>query len=291
MEAYGAHRTLFIIGYSIIILALVAAGIGLFYDDGGEPYTTLNHLGEEVEIYGKGLYANDSILIGAANQGTDAIVLLVGIPLLVFSLYLIAKDERRGSVLMAGALTYFLYVYATFSLSIAFNRLFIVYVALFALSLYGLMICVFRIKEMNDASPLVKTNGKGWIGYLMIILGSFTGLAWGVEPLMALLTGDLPNLTIYPTLFTHAFDMAIIVPISVISGIWILRGKDEGYLVAVPVIMLLVMVALSIISMTVSQYSVGLQFSVQELMVFVVSFIIFGLVGVKALKDIFSMLE
>jgi len=108
---------------------------------------------------------------------------------------------------------------------------------------------------------------------------------------MALLTGDLPNLTIYPTLFTHAFDMAIIVPISVISGIWILRGKDEGYLVAVPVIMLLVMVALSIISMTVSQYSVGLQFSVQELMVFVVSFIIFGLVGVKALKDIFSMLE
>lgn len=280
-----------IICYSIIILASIAAGIGLFYDDGGEPYTTFNHLGEEVEIYGKGLYANDSILIGAANQGTDAIVLLVGIPLLVLSLYMMMKDERKGSVLMAGALTYFLYVYATFSLSIAFNRLFIVYVALFALSLYGLLICVFRIKDMNDTSPLVKTNAGRWIGYLMILLGSFTGLAWGVEPLMALLTGDSPGLGIYPTLFTHAFDMAIIVPISIISGIWISRGKMDGYLVAVPIIMLLVMVALSIISMTVSQYSVGLEFTVQELMVFVASFIVFGLVGVKALKDIFSVLE
>lgn len=280
-----------IICYSIIILASIAAGIGLFYDDGGEPYTTFNHLGEEVEIYGKGLYANDSILIGAANQGTDAIVLLVGIPLLVLSLYMMMKDERKGSVLMAGALTYFLYVYATFSLSIAFNRLFIVYVALFALSLYGLLICVFRIKDMNDTSPLVKTNAGRWIGYLMILLGSFTGLAWGVEPLMALLTGDSPDLGIYPTLFTHAFDMAIIVPISIISGIWISRGKMDGYLVAVPIIMLLVMVALSIISMTVSQYSVGLEFTVQELMVFVASFIVFGLVGVKALKDIFSVLE
>lgn len=291
MDTSGYRRTLSIICYSIIILASIAAGIGLFYDDGGEPYTTFNHLGEEVEIYGKGLYANDSILIGAANQGTDAIVLLVGIPLLVLSLYMMMKDERKGSVLMAGALTYFLYVYATFSLSIAFNRLFIVYVALFALSLYGLLICVFRIKDMNDTSPLVKTNAGRWIGYLMILLGSFTGLAWGVEPLMALLTGDSPGLGIYPTLFTHAFDMAIIVPISIISGIWISRGKMDGYLVAVPIIMLLVMVALSIISMTVSQYSVGLEFTVQELMVFVASFIVFGLVGVKALKDIFSVLE
>ena len=291
MDPSYAHRILFIIGFSISILAIVAAGIGLFYDDGGESYTSVNHLGDNVEMFGKGIYANDSLLIGAANQGTDAIVLLIGIPLMVFSMYLMRRDERRGSVLMAGALTYFLYVYATLSMSVAFNRLFLVYVALLALSLYGLIICVLEIIRMNKESQLVRASGKKWIGYLMIILGSFTALAWGVEPVIALLTGELPTLSIYPTLFTHAFDMAIIVPISIISGVWILRGKTEGFLVAVPVIMLLVMVALSIISMTISQYSVGLEFTVQELVVFVASFIIFGLVGVKALVDIFSMME
>ena len=209
-------------------------------------------------MFGKGILANDSLLMGATNQGTDAIVLLIGIPLLVFPMYLMMKDERRGSVLMTGALTYFLYVYATLSLSIAFNRLLLVYVALFALSLYGLMICTFKIIRFNEDSPLVRSSGKRWMGYLMIILGSFTGIAWGVDPTIALITGELPNLSIYPTLFTHAFDMAIIVPISIISGVWILRNKAERFIVAAPVIMLLVMVALSIISMTINQFSYGL---------------------------------
>src|SRR4051794_27368490 len=40
----------------IIICSMIVAGVGLFNVTGGEPYSFTNQYGDEVRLYGKGLY-------------------------------------------------------------------------------------------------------------------------------------------------------------------------------------------------------------------------------------------
>jgi hypothetical protein len=72
----------------IAVLALVAAGTGLLYGDGGSPFTFTSLRGQPVEIYGQGLYRYDTLFQGAGNKGTDMVTLFLGIPLLVLSVLL-----------------------------------------------------------------------------------------------------------------------------------------------------------------------------------------------------------
>ena len=46
----------------ICLLALVAAGAGLFWPDGGSPFSFTAIRGEIVQIYGRGLYPGFAIL-------------------------------------------------------------------------------------------------------------------------------------------------------------------------------------------------------------------------------------
>ncbi len=78
----------------IAVLAAITASIGLFSTSGDGPFqfTTLHH--ETVEIYGRGLYRNDTPLIAVGFRVSDAFTLIVGIPLLLISFWL----YRRGSL-------------------------------------------------------------------------------------------------------------------------------------------------------------------------------------------------
>ncbi|MBE9171522.1 hypothetical protein IQ238_29940 [Pleurocapsales cyanobacterium LEGE 06147] len=89
-----------------------------------------------MEIYGRGLYRYDTLFIGAGNRGTDAVTLFLGIPLLIFCIWLYRRGSLRGALLLIGTLVYFLYVYGSYALAIAYNNFFFVYIILFSASLY-----------------------------------------------------------------------------------------------------------------------------------------------------------
>jgi hypothetical protein len=107
---------------NIGLLALVASGTGLFWQggDGPHPFTTLRD--QTVEIYGRGVYQNDTVFYAAGFKGADVIVLFVGIPLLIYSFMRYRSGSLRGGFLLAGALSYFLYIGASLTFSAAFNQ-------------------------------------------------------------------------------------------------------------------------------------------------------------------------
>src|SRR3954462_14269456 len=86
----------------IAVLALFAAGMGLFYQTPGAPYPYTNHRGETVLINGHGLYFYDTVSTAAQMQANDLITLLVGLPLLVISAWLAFGGSLRGQLLLAG---------------------------------------------------------------------------------------------------------------------------------------------------------------------------------------------
>ena len=82
------------------LLAIIAAGAGLFWPANGEPYAFTTHRGEEVIIAGRGLYRFDTVSSAAQEQASDAVTLLIGLPLLAVSTWLAHRGSLRGKLLL-----------------------------------------------------------------------------------------------------------------------------------------------------------------------------------------------
>lgn len=265
----------------IVLLALVAAGTGLLFHDGGAPYGFTTLRGETAMIYGQGLYRYDSLMAGSGQRGVDLLTLLVGVPLLVVATLRYRRRSARGGLLLSGALVYFLYVYATLSFGTAFNALFLVYVALFSASFYALILLVASADIPRFTSHLADGLPHRRIGVFLIASGLLTLVIWLEAPLTSFLTGRPPVLLGHATtLVTHGLDLAIIVPAAFTAGTLVLRRDPRGYLIAVPLLILIAMLVPAIIAMTVSQLQAGVVFTTAEWVGPISGFLVLGGLGI-----------
>ena len=126
----------------VAVLGLLVAGMGLFSQGGDGSFTFRTIHGTTVEMYGEGLYRNDSLFVGALFRGTDVITMFVGLPLLLAGYWLYLRTSLKGTLFLIGTLLYFLYIGVTYTFSAIFNPLFLVYTALFSTSLYATIIAL-----------------------------------------------------------------------------------------------------------------------------------------------------
>ena len=149
------------LSWVIALLAVVAAGVGLFWQGGDGPFFFSTHRGQTVEISGRGLYRHDPTFAGAGARGTDAVTLVLGVPLLLATTQLYRHGSLRSGLLLMVALSWVLYVYASTALgTVAYNDLFLVYVVLFSASLFALMV-VFRTSRCTTCGPASRTPRLG----------------------------------------------------------------------------------------------------------------------------------
>ena len=262
----------------VALLALVAAGIGAVSHDGDGPvpYTTVR--GEVVEIYGRGIYVYDSVFKAAGNRGTDVVTLTLGIPLLVVTTLLAHRGSLRGRLLLPGVLGYFLYVYATLSVGTAYNDLFLVYVLLFAASLFAVVRSFTAVDRRTLAACVSPRLPRRAPAAFMFLAGGVTLAIWLIDPLSALLQGGAPALLGNDTtLVTHALDLAIIVPTAFLAGVLILRRAPAGYLIALALLVLIAMLAPVIAAQTLSQRAAGVSFTTAEIVGPISGFAFMGL--------------
>jgi hypothetical protein len=214
------------------LLALFAAGMGLFYQTPGEPYPLTNFRGEQVLINGHGLYYYDTVSMAAQQQGNDLVTLLVSLPLLGISTWLAFRGSLRGRLLLTGTLGFFLYTYLSMSMLTAYNALFLVYVALFSLSLYAFILSMLSFDLVELPRHFTQHLPRGWIAGLLFFVGGFLLLAWLGRIVPPLLQGQTPVLENTTTLVIQAMDLGLIVPLAILSGILLLRRSPWGYLLA-----------------------------------------------------------
>ncbi len=207
--------------------------MGLFYETPGEPYPITSFRGEQVTINGHGLYYYDTVSTAAQMQGNDLIALLVGLPLLVISTCMAFRKSLRGRLLLTGTMGFFLYTYMSMSMLTAYNALFLVYVALFTMSLYAFILCMlsFDLDELPRHFP--EKLPRGWIAGVLFAVAAFLFLAWVGRVVPELLHPETPAaLENTTTRVIQAMDLALIVPLAVLSGVLLLRRSSWGYLLA-----------------------------------------------------------
>jgi hypothetical protein len=208
------------------LLLAVAAGVGLFVPS---------------------LYQGNTAFAATAFRGTDLVSLAVALPVLAGALWLASRGSRSALLLWLGTLAYVAYTYL-YTFAIAWNRLFLVYVALLSLSLLTLA----RALTVLDANELAarfgdRTPVRG-VGAFLWVVGGMLGLAQVVPALVAGQVPDVVLKTGHPTGVVYVLDLGLVVPLMLLAGRWLRQRRPWGYVAAAILLVKGVAVGLALLS-------------------------------------------
>jgi hypothetical protein len=267
------QRPITILGSLIIIGALIAALSGLISleNTSAIPDSFVSLYGEQVILDGNGLYARDSVSCAAQARGQDWVTLLVGIPLLGVGILLARKGNLHGRMLQAGALGYFLYTYGSYSYLSMYNSLFLLYVALFGMSLYGFVISLRLFGPEEILRALKPRFPRKFLGGYLIGMGILLALMWIARIIPSLLAGLPPvGLEHYTTLVIQASDLAVVVPAAIITGVLLLKKRALGATLAGVLFIKLLTMALALFAMMLMMARSGVTLAIAEVVIFTV---------------------
>lgn len=269
-------KTVLWLSVLIAALALVAAGVGLFFQDGGSAFSFTTLHGQTVQINGQGLYHYDTISSASQEKGQDVVTLFLGIPLLVISLLLYRRGSLRGHLLLTGTLGYFLYTYASMAFNTAYNPMFLVYAALFSASLFAFVFAITSI-DIQDLPAHFSTHfPRRSMALFLFAVGLFLLMLWLGLIVPPLAKGSIPQgLESTTTLVIQVLDLGIIVPVAVLSGLLLLRRAPLGYLLSSILLIKFLTLGAAVSAMVVGQLLVGVPLSAIE----IVGFPLLTLVG------------
>jgi hypothetical protein len=213
-------------------LAVATSAVGLLVPGGPGPHDVVTARGADVTLYGHGLYAADSWLVGAGNRGQDVAVLLFEVPLLLAAL---GWQRRRPSeplagVAVTGVLAFFTYYGVSMVFGAAQNRLFPAYVAAAAVAGFALARAASRLdtawlRRSVPAAPL----RRALVGYLGCVAVALVA-AWAPPMVGATVTGEIADAVgPYTSSVTQALDLGVVVPIAVLAAVRLWRGRASGF--------------------------------------------------------------
>lgn len=254
-------KALFVLPLMIAALALVAAALGAFWQGSGEPIEFTSVFGETYFLQGRGVYQHDTVNYAAQAKSQDIITLFLGIPLLVTGVILNRKETLRGRLILTGALGYFLYTYTSLVFLAAYSSFFLIYLALFSMSLFSFILAMMGLKPDLIAERVTRGFPRPWIITFQVILSIFLLIAWLGLIVPSLTSGGAPSgLETYTTLVIQALDLGIIVPASLLSAYLLWKKQAWGYALSFVVMIKGSLMGAAIIAMIIGQALAGVAF-------------------------------
>jgi hypothetical protein len=161
----------------------------------------------------------------AGLVGQDGITLVLGIPLLIVSMWLTRRGSTGALLVWAGALFYFAYSYYFYVIG-GFNALFLIYIAIVSLSLYGLLSLLFAIDaealraRFGSRAP-VRLIGGFFIGISLLFI-----LMWVGMSVMSAVAGTHPDEVMRSVVI---IDCTVLLPLLFFGGFRLWRREAWGY--------------------------------------------------------------
>lgn len=285
------HRGLVMgLGMAVSVMAAATSAAGLSYWTAGVAGISATSVrGETVSLVGEGLYGSDTPFAAGGQLGTDLVILVLGVPLLLVATAMHRRGSRLGHLLATGVFAVFAYVFGGMALgTVAYNALYPVYVATFAAALWAFVLTVPTVPVSTlppDRLPRRAAAVVTLAGAALLVV------VWGADLLVALVTGDAPGrLDVYTTPVTHTLDLAVVAPAAAAAGVLLLRGSPAGYAAAVPVLTLAAALAPLVAAQTVGQAAAGVRLTAAEvvgpLAAFVVLSVAAGFVLARLLRAV-----
>lgn len=262
------HRGLVMgLGMAVSVMAASVAAAGLAQWGtvaGGAGTEATSVRGEEVPLVGDGLYRHDTPFAAGGQLGTDFVILVLGVSLLLVTTAMYRQGSRLGHLALTGVLAVFLYVYGSIALgTIAFNALYPVYVAIFGAALWAFVIAVMTVPPGTVTPTRLPRRAVAW---LLFASAGVLAVVWGTDLVVAVATDRAPaRLDTYAVPVTHAIDLAVVAPAAAAAGVLVLRGRATGYVAAIPILAVGASLLPLMTAQTVGQVAAGVDFTAVEI--------------------------
>jgi hypothetical protein len=208
-------KSSYIMTIFIVVLTLVAAVGGLFLDK---------------------LYTDTSSFALNAWYANDIIIIAVDLPLMIAALILSIRGSLRGQLVWLGMVEFTIYNYSYYLFGAALNSLFLVYVALFSLSMYTIVFgLIYLDYNRIDKSFKKKTPVKG-ISIFMILLAVILGGAWILQWVNFVRTGTPPQIMINVNSANNlvaSLDLTFVVPLCFVAAYYLWKRRPIGFVLTV----------------------------------------------------------
>ncbi len=205
-----------------------------------------------VGTFNPGIFRDPAMTAGNA-RGTSLVILAVAVPLLIGSMLLTSLGSVRAGIVWLGSLGYILYNSALFAFAVSFNRLFLLYVAMFGLALWALVTTLMQVDAESLREHFRATTPTRGIAIYLILSAVFFAVAWMRDIVPALVNNTVPNSldkTLMLTNVIEVVDLTISLPLMALAGYWIWQRRSWGYLLSGT---LLVMFTIETLSVAVDQ--------------------------------------
>jgi hypothetical protein len=209
-------------------LSILAAAAALFTSI----YSLLNR-----SVYSPSTPAE--LLPGAVSQDTVTVAAAAGVLVCVF---LIRRKIEKAWLPWAGFLGYLFYAYGLYSFDRVYNELFLLYVAILGLSVYSLITFFMKADPDKIRCNPEKEPPRRSAAILLILLAGMFLFLW-----LSILIPHMTERTAPDGNAIFVLDLSFFLPLLVTESILLLRRKPLGDLLAVPVLVKLGTLGISVL--------------------------------------------
>jgi len=170
------------------------------------------------------------------------------------------RGSVRAYLLWLGVLTFTIYNYVIYTFSVPFGSLFLLWVAVFGLSLYALIGGVASINHESVKSSFQSKRVVTFVAWFLIVVAILFALLWLSEDVPALLSGNTPQSVIdmaIPTNPVHILDLGFFLPAVIVTAVMLLRMRPLAYTVAPAFIFFLILTGIPILFTPIVQSARG----------------------------------
>lgn len=206
-------RSVTILMLIMSVLTLIAALTGLLYS--GIYKDLLN-----------GQTPSDFAVAGSVNQ--DLLAIPCSLALLVISILLLKKVRYKLYTVALGLVGYIFYGYAVYTFGPMVTPLYLIYISIFALSVYCLILGVLSFNSLVLSHKVKLRKGiRNTIGIFLLIMSAVMSIKWILDILLQNFSETQPELYLIA-----AMDLGVVLPACGVIAIMILKNKTYGIILS-----------------------------------------------------------
>lgn len=205
-----------------------------------------------------GLYRDPTVVI-EQTHGYD-VGNLIAVAVLMIGLIWSASGSARGRLVAIGALTCLAYSYVTYAFLIVLNPLTLLYIAVLALAGWSVAAGLLRFdgSEVLDLQrPRLLRRATGMFMLAVVVMFAAN---WLRQIGASVMSGHLPADLVangWPMNPVWVEDLGFVLPLIGIGGVWLLRERPTGILIAVAMLVFQTLLSVTLLSMAVSMTMAG----------------------------------
>lgn len=207
-------------------------------------------IGSVIGLFVKSIYAELTMAFLPQAIAQDIANLALISPAWLILAIMALRGSLRAYLLWLGVLTFTVYNYVIYTFSIPFGPLFLLWVAVFGLSLYALIGGIAAVDHKVVKKSYTSQSAVSVIAWALLVIAILFGLLWLSEDVPALLSGNKPQSVVdmaIPTNPVHILDLGFFLPAVIATSVLLLKKRAFAYTLAPALIVFLILTGVPIL--------------------------------------------